>query len=213
MDELTLNGQSKFNKLSFRKKSDQGHDAPTSNSRRAAPDTIFDRVLSNDNADQAHAPQRDSSPGTNSLFISKSHIRKLSGDTAVSGEDAPPQGKDPLGLRVIHRPEQERQVDVIFVHGLGGSSRKTWAKDRSLDLFWPLKFLPYEPGIKDTRILSFGYNSDFKRGSGKTQMSVLDFAKNLLFELKYAQDEHMGRLEDLRMGEVGIPTILAPKSS
>jgi hypothetical protein len=32
-------------------------------------------------------------------------------------------------------------------------------------------------------------------------MSVLDFAKDLLFDLKYAKDESVLELEDLRMGE------------
>ena len=35
-------------------------------------------------------------------------------------------------------------------------------------------------------------------------MSMLDFAKNLLFDLKYAQDESMGQQEELRMGEVSL---------
>lgn len=33
-------------------------------------------------------------------------------------------------------------------------------------------------------------------------MSVLDFAKDLLYDLKYSQDESVPELEDLRMGEV-----------
>lgn len=32
-------------------------------------------------------------------------------------------------------------------------------------------------------------------------MSVLDFAKDLLYDLKYAKDESVPELEDLRMGE------------
>jgi len=52
-----------------------------------------------------------------------------------------------------------------------------------------LKFLPLEPEIDEARILTFGYNANFRPGSGKTKMSVLDFAKDLLYDLKYAQDE------------------------
>jgi hypothetical protein len=96
-----------------------------------------------------------------------------------------------------------RTVDIIFVHGLGGSSRRTWAKDHNPDFFWPLKFLPFEPGIREARISTFGYNANFRGGGRKNKLSMLDFAKNLLFDLKYAQDESMGELEDLGMGEVG----------
>lgn len=108
---------------------------------------------------------------------------------------------DPLGLKVLHSPPQDRNVDIIFVHGLGGSSRMTWSKNHDLDYFWPLKFLPLEPSIGDARIMTFGYNANFKPGSGRNIMSVLDFAKELLYDLKYATDESMPGLEDLRLGE------------
>lgn len=109
---------------------------------------------------------------------------------------------DPLGLKVIHRPSKNRRVDIVFVHGLGGSSRMSWSKDHNPDLFWPLKFLPFEPDIKEARILTFGYNGNFRPGSAKNKMSLLDFAKDLLYDLKYAKDESVSDLEDLKMGEV-----------
>lgn len=65
-------------------------------------------------------------------------------------------------------------------------------------MFWPLKFLPLEPDICQTRILTFGYNANF-RAAGNVSTSVLDFAKDLLFDLKYAKDEQQG---DLNMGNV-----------
>jgi hypothetical protein len=113
--------------------------------------------------------------------------------------------KDPLGLKVVHRPAGQRRVDVVFVHGLGGSSRMSWSHDHNPDLFWPLKFLPLDPEIAEARILSFGYNANFRPGSGKNTMSILDFAKDLLFDLKHSQDELGPELEDLRMGEVSRP--------
>jgi hypothetical protein len=85
----------------------------------------------------------------------------------------------------------------------------TWSHNRDPDFFWPLKFLPFEPDINEARILTFGYNANFRPGSGKNKMSVLDFAKDLLYDLKYSQDESVPELEDLRMGEVshtqGLP--------
>jgi hypothetical protein len=65
-------------------------------------------------------------------------------------------------------------------------------------LFWPLKFLPFEPDVCLTRILTFGYNANF-RAAGNVSTSVLDFAKDLLFDLKYAKDEQK---EDLNIGNV-----------
>ncbi|KAH8129617.1 WD40 repeat-like protein [Trichoderma asperelloides] len=77
----------------------------------------------------------------------------------------------------------------------------TWAHNHSLDFFWPLKFLPLEPDINGARILTFGYNGKFRPGSAKNKMSILDFAKDLLYDLKYAQDESAPEPENLRMGE------------
>ncbi|KAH7316947.1 hypothetical protein B0I35DRAFT_393986 [Stachybotrys elegans] len=113
--------------------------------------------------------------------------------------------KDPLGLKVVHRPLKERKVDIIFVHGLGGGSRMTWAKDHNLDNFWPLEFLPLEPEIGDARIMTFGYNAKFKPGGGGSKsMSLLDFAKELLYDLKYATDESSPDLEGLNLGQKPI---------
>ncbi len=92
----------------------------------------------------------------------------------------------PLGLSVIYTPESALKVDIVFIHGLGGASRKP-------ELFWPLKFLPSEPDVCQARILTFGYNANF-HASGNVRTSVLDFAKDLLFDLKYAKDEQKNNL-------------------
>lgn len=84
------------------------------------------------------------------------------------------------------------------MHGLGGTSRLTWSKNRNLKLFWPLTFLPLEPDVCLARILTFGYNANFSK-AGNASTSILGFAKDLLFDLKYAKDE---RKEDLNMGSV-----------
>lgn len=128
----------------------------------------------------------------------------MTSDTSIPARETDGSTQDPLGLRVIHRPLGERRADVVFVHGLGGSSRMTWSHGRNLDLFWPLKFLPREPDINEARILTFGYNANFRPGSGKNKMSVLDFAKDLLYDLKYSRDNSLSGLEDLGMGEVNI---------
>ncbi|KAM0258564.1 hypothetical protein ACHAQJ_003735 [Trichoderma viride] len=141
-----------------------------------------------------------------SIFSYNSRIPPVAQTEDVSEAHSPLRGaeaspKDPLGLTVVHRPPGERTVDIVFVHGLGGSSRMTWAHNHSLDFFWPQRFLSLEPDINEARILVFGYNGKFRSGSGKNTMSILDFAKDLLFDLKHAQDESAPEMGNLRMGE------------
>ncbi|KAI3394446.1 hypothetical protein diail_2696 [Diaporthe ilicicola] len=105
-----------------------------------------------------------------------------------------------FGLNVVYTPDHGHKADIVFVHGLGGTSRWTWSKNRDPELFWPLTFLALEPDLCLARILTFGYNATLKKG-GHAGHSVLDFAKGLLFDLKYAMDE---KKEDLQMGTVPL---------
>lgn len=70
-----------------------------------------------------------------------------------------PRTRDPIGLEVVYRPPGEHKIDIIFVHGLGGGSQKTWSKDHNLDTFWPQKWLTYEAGANEARISTFGYDA------------------------------------------------------
>jgi hypothetical protein len=65
-----------------------------------------------------------------------------------------------------------------------------------------MKFLPHEQDINTARIFTFGYNANFRPGSGKNRWSILDFAKDLLYDLKYAQDDESPSDSDLGMGKV-----------
>lgn len=71
-----------------------------------------------------------------------------------------------------------------------------------------MKFLPLEPDVCLTRILTFGYNANF-RTAGNVSTSVLDFAKDLLFDLKYAKD---GQKEDLNIGNVSKTHVSGPET-
>jgi len=104
---------------------------------------------------------------------------------------------DPLGLTILHEPECSPSADIVFVHGLGGTSRHTWSKNRDLQLFWPLEWLPYEPGLTSARIMTFGYNSHFSSVSHRKEniLNISDFAKDLLFSLKFATGEGESRVE------------------
>ncbi|KAK7966605.1 uncharacterized protein PG986_000882 [Apiospora aurea] len=41
----------------------------------------------------------------------------------------------PLGLNVVYTPENGHKADIVFIHGLGGTSRFTWSKNKDPDLF------------------------------------------------------------------------------
>lgn len=86
--------------------------------------------------------------------------------------------KGPLGLSILFEPS-EPLVEVVFVHGLKGGSRKTWSKSEDMYHYWPKEWLPRDPEFKNVRIHTFGYNADW----GETRQSFLsihDFGKALL---------------------------------
>lgn len=119
-----------------------------------------------------------------------------------SRSPAAPSTRDPLGLHLIHRPENAApKADIVFIHGLGGTSRSTWSKDRDPELFWPSTFLPLEQDICNMRIFTYGYNAEFMKAGGRSSTSILDFAKNLLFDMKFFIDN---TAIDLSIGKVSI---------
>lgn len=73
-------------------------------------------------------------------------------------------------------------VDIIFVHGLGGGSRKTWSASPSISHFWPQEWLPRDPAFHDARIHSYGYNSDWAKGK-ENCLNIHHFGKSLLGEI------------------------------
>ncbi|KFY14348.1 hypothetical protein V492_02683 [Pseudogymnoascus sp. VKM F-4246] len=107
---------------------------------------------------------------------------------------------DPLGLNVLYEPDIAATVDIIFVHGLGGTSQQTWSKNRDPKLFWPKEWLPLEPDISTARVLSFGYNAHFA-AAGRNVFNISDFAKELLFGMKFGMDKQS---KALGVGQVPI---------
>lgn len=103
---------------------------------------------------------------------------------------------DPLGLVTLHTPEGEREVDIVFLHGLGGTSRRTWCRDRDLDNFWPQLWLPH--ALPTARVLTFGYNAHFSSRKEQASSTIGDFAADLLFRMKY------GETTPERLGQVPI---------
>jgi hypothetical protein len=126
-----------------------------------------------------------------------SFSRAAASSTQLSRKESAPETAT-LGLNVVYTPDNGHKADIVFIHGLGGSSRMTWSKNKDPELFWSLTFLPLEPDICLARILTFGYNVDFANNGNPCGL-ILDFAKNLLYDLKYSIDEQQ---ENLGIGQV-----------
>ena len=82
---------------------------------------------------------------------------------------------------------------------LRGTSRKSWSRNWGAALFWPGEWLPYEPGFHTTRVLSFDFNAHFAAAGRDNILNIADFAKKLLFGMKFAPNE---RAEELHVGKV-----------
>jgi len=134
---------------------------------------------------------------TNQIELSKfnvriktpGHARKLSADSR----------SDPLGLTLLYTPDGPPAADIIFIHGLGGTSRQTWSYNKDPELFWPQMWLPKELDICAARILTFGYNAHFLSSGPDSVAGIGDFSKSLLFSLKFGKDDSG---KDLGIGEV-----------
>ncbi|KAL8347465.1 hypothetical protein RB601_003101 [Gaeumannomyces tritici] len=110
-----------------------------------------------------------------SLGLSKTFSRSTV-SSAIENVVEDPKG--PLGLNLLHEPPDPR-VDLVFVHGLGGGSRKTWSKTASQSHYWPQEWLPQDPAFGSVRIHSYGYDSDYLRGN-KDCLNVHLFGKSFL---------------------------------
>lgn len=100
--------------------------------------------------------------------------------TSISSPSTTPSGlPDPFGLHTVTDPP-EPTADIIFVHGLGGSAFRTWSWKRLPENFWPA-WLSRDEHLGSCRILTFGYNSNFK-GEARG-LDVVDFAKDLLLQM------------------------------
>ncbi|KAF5017592.1 hypothetical protein F66182_10456 [Fusarium sp. NRRL 66182] len=79
-------------------------------------------------------------------------------------DDQAKGNKRSLGLSLIYSPASP-EIDLIFIHGLGGDSRKTWSKSSAdKSHFWPKDWLPEDPAFSNVRIHSYGYESQYLKG-------------------------------------------------
>ena len=93
----------------------------------------------------------------------------------------------------------EPLLDLVFVHGLGGTSTRTWSFERDPANFWP-PWLGQDSDLSRTRIFTFGYNASV---AGQfTSLNMLDFAKDLLFRMKtFSNDDQP---QDSPIGKVDV---------
>ena len=148
------------------------------------------------------SPQRGRSTTPSASQDAVRRSSQISPFSSYRGQSPEPEQRlaDALGLQVIYQPTSIAPLDIIFVHGLGGASRKTWSKYQDPRLFWPQQWLPLEPEICTARVLSFGYNASFRAGGPRSIANIADFAKDLLFEMRFGKDDN---IEDFGIGRVG----------
>ncbi|GLA18491.1 hypothetical protein AnigIFM62618_006139 [Aspergillus niger] len=99
-------------------------------------------------------------------------------DLLVEDEDT----KGPLGLNLLHTVP-EPHIDFIFIHGLGGGSRKTWSKTTDPYHFWPKEWLSRDPEFGHVRVHSFGYKADWAEKKSN-HLNIHDFSLSLLGEMQ-----------------------------
>jgi len=72
-------------------------------------------------------------------------------------------------------------ADLVFVHGLNGSSHLTWLHKES-NIYWPSDFLCQD--INNARTFTFGYDATvFKFGLQVSRHHIKDYAEKLLDHL------------------------------
>ncbi|KAK4458531.1 hypothetical protein QBC42DRAFT_290437 [Cladorrhinum samala] len=84
-----------------------------------------------------------------------------------------------LGLSLVHAPPAPL-ADLIFVHGLGGTSHGTWSWQHNPHNFWPA-WLAEDAELSRCRSFTYGYNADFKQD---TSSAIIEFSRDLLLRLK-----------------------------
>ncbi|KAH8766234.1 hypothetical protein BGZ57DRAFT_798548 [Hyaloscypha finlandica] len=80
-----------------------------------------------------------------------------------------------LGPNTLFDPSELAIADLVFVHGLGGGSKKTWMKGNNSSSFWPQEWLPKDDSFQNVRIHSFGYNSN--RTNRENLLRIQDVAQ------------------------------------
>jgi hypothetical protein len=88
-----------------------------------------------------------------------------------------------LGLKILVEPNSSpSSINIIFVHGLGGSAEGTWI-DTETNVSWP-QWLSELKELEDARIMVFGYDSDWNKiWKPDNVLDISDFGKQLAHDL------------------------------
>lgn len=112
------------------------------------------------------------------------------------------ESRGAYGLNLLYSPP-EPLVDLIFVHGLGGGSVKTWCKGGDRRLFWPQVWLQRETDLQNVRVHSFGYNADWK-DTKETYLNIHDFGRSLFGDMSTSphlrHDKDVGGVQVFSVG-------------
>jgi pimeloyl-ACP methyl ester carboxylesterase len=86
-----------------------------------------------------------------------------------------------IGLLTLYDPLPPTNAiaDIVFIHGLGGGSRKTWSYSPSISHYWPQEWLPIDPDFEEVRVHTFGYNANWDERR-QSILSIHDFAQSLV---------------------------------
>lgn len=96
-------------------------------------------------------------------------------------DDSADDTRGPLGLNLLHCPIQT-DIELIFVHGLGGGSKKTWSKTSSTHHYWPQQWIPEDPAFQAVRVHSYGYDTDWRKGKDNC-LNIHHIGKQFLGEM------------------------------
>ena len=98
-----------------------------------------------------------------------------------------------LGLKTLHESKaaspNSKVIDIIFIHGLGGSAEETWSHPSS-KVFWP-DLLHEDEKFANGRISTFGYDANFENiFAANSVLDISDFARQLLDWLNLHYDQY-----------------------
>ncbi|KEF54926.1 uncharacterized protein A1O9_09369 [Exophiala aquamarina CBS 119918] len=166
-------------------------------SKPSAPPGLTERKSSSGSA--LDWVRRKSSGSVATLSVHRASNADLT--PTVKGETGGPANNAPnrLGLDCIHGPSSRPIANIIFVHGLGGHSTKTWSHNHDPDFFWPQLWLPKDPKLARARLFTYGYDSQVL--GLKSVANITDFAKALLFDMRHKK---CNGDYNLRLGEAPI---------